>query len=92
MLPSSSGRDDDGDDQDKNGFEDDKFFWVLATCKLVGRYQRFEETHSPEEGDSTFLINVGIYRRVYTAPTPRRSSTSSTTTTEFRLIIVCAAL
>jgi hypothetical protein len=27
---------------------------------------------SPEEGDSTFLRNVGIYRRAYTAPKSRR--------------------
>jgi hypothetical protein len=50
------------------------FFWVLAPCKLVDRCQRFGEIYSPEDGDSMFLRNVGIYRRVYTAPKPRRIS------------------
>jgi hypothetical protein len=40
-----------------------KFFWVLAPC-------------SPEDGDSMFLRTVGIYRRVYTAPKPRRTTSS----------------
>jgi hypothetical protein len=30
----------------------------------------------PEDGDSMFLRNVGIYRRVYMAPNPRRTSSS----------------
>jgi hypothetical protein len=32
---------------------------------------------SPEDGGSIFLRNVGIYRRVYMAPKPRRTSSSS---------------
>jgi hypothetical protein len=31
---------------------------------------------SPEDRDSMFLRNVGIYQRVYTAPKPRSSSSS----------------
>jgi hypothetical protein len=31
---------------------------------------------SPEDGDSMFLRNAGIYPRVYTAPTSRRSSSN----------------
>jgi hypothetical protein len=48
-------------------------------CRLVGSCQRFEETYisisifDPEGGDSMFLRNVGSYRRVYTAPKPRRT-------------------
>jgi hypothetical protein len=38
-------------------------FWVLAPCRLV--------VFRLEDGDSMFLRNVGIYRRVYTAPKPR---------------------
>jgi hypothetical protein len=30
-----------------------------------------------EDGDSMFLLNVVIYLRVYTAPKPRRTSSSS---------------
>jgi hypothetical protein len=55
-----------------------KFFWVLAPCKLAGRCQRFGEhivsIFRAEDGDVMFLQNVGIYRRVYTAPKPRISS------------------
>jgi hypothetical protein len=43
-------------------------FWVLAPCGLVGRRQLFGETYclhlqdfSPEDGDSMFIRNVGIY-------------------------------
>jgi hypothetical protein len=32
---------------------------------------------SPEDGGIVFLRNVGIYRRGYTAPKPRRTSSSS---------------
>jgi hypothetical protein len=39
------------------------------------RGRRFDLRHfSPEDGDSMLLRNVGIYRRVYTAPKPRRTS------------------
>jgi hypothetical protein len=31
----------------------------------------------PEDGEIMFLRNVGIYRQVYTAPKPRRTSSSS---------------
>jgi hypothetical protein len=40
------------------------FFWVLGPCKA-------------EDGDGMFLQNVGIYRRVYTVPKPRRTTSSS---------------
>jgi hypothetical protein len=32
----------------------------------------------PEDVDGIFLRNIGIYRRVYTAPKPRRTSSSET--------------
>jgi hypothetical protein len=35
------------------------------------------EGTSPEDGDSIFLRNVGIYRRVYTVPKLRRTASSS---------------
>jgi hypothetical protein len=38
---------------------------------VVGSY------FSPEDGDSMFLGNVGIYLRVYTAPKPRTTKTTS---------------
>jgi hypothetical protein len=41
------------------------FLWVLAPC-IFNR----------EDGDNMSLRNVGIYRRVYTAPKPRRTSSS----------------
>jgi hypothetical protein len=47
--------------------------WDLAPCRLVGRWAEV----SPEDGDNIFLRNVGIYRRVYAAPKPRRTSSSS---------------
>jgi hypothetical protein len=34
---------------------------------------------SPEDGDSMFLRNAGIYRRVYMAPKPKKSSSSAPT-------------
>jgi hypothetical protein len=61
------------------------FFWMVTPCKRVGRYQRFRETTvcifrvsivSPEDGDSMFLRNVGIYLRVYTAPQPTVTTSS----------------
>jgi hypothetical protein len=45
------------------------FFWVLTPCRPL--------PFSPEDGDSMFLRNVSIYRRVYTAPKPRRALSSS---------------
>jgi hypothetical protein len=48
-----------------------KIFWVFAS------YIRTVSNFSPEDGDSMFLRNAGIYRRVYTAPNPRRTSSSS---------------
>jgi hypothetical protein len=48
-----------------------RFFWVLAPCRHT------VSIFSPEDGDSIFLRNVGIYRRVYTAPKPRRIASSS---------------
>jgi hypothetical protein len=44
------------------------FFWVLVLCRFVGR--------CPEDGDSMILQNVGIYRRVYMAPKPRKRKSS----------------
>jgi hypothetical protein len=35
------------------------------------------ENFSPEDGDSMLLRNVGIYRRVYTAPKPRGTAPST---------------
>jgi hypothetical protein len=32
---------------------------------------------SPEDGENIFLRNVGIYRRVYTAPKPTRTASST---------------
>jgi hypothetical protein len=49
------------DDDDVLGFD------ALTPCKLVGRCH----------GDSMFLRNVGIYRRIYTASKPTSSSSSS---------------
>jgi hypothetical protein len=43
------------------------FLYIDPSTSL---YRQF----SPEDGDSIFLRNVGIYRRVYTAPKPRRTS------------------
>jgi hypothetical protein len=47
--------------------------WVVTPCRLLRRYRRFGETClrplcfllqvSPEDGDSMFLRNVGVYRR-----------------------------
>jgi hypothetical protein len=37
------------------------FFWVVTPC-------------SPEDGNSMFLRNVGIYLRVYTASQPRTTT------------------
>jgi hypothetical protein len=37
----------------------------------------FFSIFSLEDGDSMFIRNVGIYRRVYTAPNSRRTSPSS---------------
>jgi hypothetical protein len=61
------------------------FFWVLSPCRPVGSFQSLGEIYclhlqgsifSPEDGDIMFLRNVAIYRRVYTAPKPRRTSLS----------------
>jgi hypothetical protein len=38
------------------------FFWVVTPCALVG---------SPEDWDSMFLRNIGIYVRVHTASQPK---------------------
>jgi hypothetical protein len=51
------------------------FFWVLAPWVDT----RVSEKHTififiPENGDSMFLRNVGIYRRVCTAPRPGTTS------------------
>jgi hypothetical protein len=40
------------------------FFWALASCRLVSIFR-------PED-KSMFLRKVCVYRRVYTAPKPRR--------------------
>jgi hypothetical protein len=49
------------------------FFWVMTPCGLADSYQRFGETqayslhlHSPEDGDSMFLRNVGNCLQVHT--------------------------
>jgi hypothetical protein len=58
------------------------FLWAFAPRRLVGRCRRFGETYClhlqfrPEDGDNMILRNFGIYRRVYTAPKPRRTSSS----------------
>jgi hypothetical protein len=39
---------------------------------------------SPEDGNSMFLWNVGIYWRVYTVPQPRRTSSSSSSSLPWR--------
>jgi hypothetical protein len=36
-------------------------FWVVTPCGLVGRHKHFEETYYPEDGDSMFPQNIGIY-------------------------------
>jgi hypothetical protein len=47
-------------------------FWVLAPCTLIGKCH-----FGPEDGDSSMVLqNTGIYQQVYTAPKPRRPSSS----------------
>jgi hypothetical protein len=60
------------------------FFWVLVPHRFVSRCRSFEEKYclhpqdwNPEEGDSVFSRNVGTSRRIYTAPGPGTSSSSS---------------
>jgi hypothetical protein len=85
-------------------------FWVLASCRLVSRWQRFGETYCPHfqdwngdagkwrdlqmlrewaqsvlpfcnpEDEDSYFRNVGVCRRVYTAPEPRRTTQSSSPT------------
>jgi hypothetical protein len=45
------------------------FFWVVTPCGLAGRYQHFKCHFNPEDGDSTFLQNVGTYLQVQTTTT-----------------------
>jgi hypothetical protein len=52
-------------------------FWVLAPVNVNILERHTVCTFSPEDGDSLFLRNAGIYRRVYTAPKPRRTVLSS---------------
>jgi hypothetical protein len=40
------------------------YFWVLAPCRLVSKYLGLKV--------ETLYLRNGIYRRVYTAPRPRR--------------------
>jgi hypothetical protein len=48
-------------------------FCVLTPCGLVGRYEHFGESNfSPEDGDSMFLRNVGVYLQIHMALLPRR--------------------
>jgi hypothetical protein len=54
-------------------------FWVVAPCSLVQVYRRFRGaccrlTHSPEDGGSKNLWNVGKLLPDYTAQHPRRQS------------------
>jgi hypothetical protein len=57
--------------------------WLYRTQKLcTSRPSGVQPTvtvsiSSPEDGDSMFLRNVGIYRRVYTAPKPRTATSSN---------------
>jgi hypothetical protein len=48
-------------------------FWAVTPCRLAGRYLL---KFSPEDGDSMFLRNVGIYLQVYTASRLRTSLSS----------------
>jgi hypothetical protein len=43
----------------------------------VGQSNSQHGHFSPEDGVSMFLRNVGIYRRAYTAPKPKRTTSSS---------------
>jgi hypothetical protein len=53
--------------------------WVVASCRLVSRYQRFEENiFSPEDEDSMFLRNVGIYLQIYKVSQLRRTTSTLT--------------
>jgi hypothetical protein len=66
--------------EDKNWMRFDVFtamrmvmFWILASCRLVGRIQLFEDIYCLHlQG----LRNVGFYWIVYTAPKPRRTTSS----------------
>jgi hypothetical protein len=54
-------------------------FWVVMPCGLIGGYQCFAETYClhnfiPEDADSIFLENVGIYLQVHMASQPRRAA------------------
>jgi hypothetical protein len=49
-------------------------FWVVNPCGPVNRYHRFEETYRPEDGDSMFLRNVGIYTYGSTCVTTQETS------------------
>jgi hypothetical protein len=55
-------------------------FWVVTSCGLGNRYQRFGETYclhfSPEDGDSMFLRNVVIYLHFHTALQTRRPTST----------------
>jgi hypothetical protein len=64
-------------------------FWVVKPCGLVGRYQRFEGTFSPEDGDSIFLRNVGIYLQVHTALQPRRLISATPDCLAIFILYVC---
>jgi hypothetical protein len=50
-------------------------FSALLT-EVKGSHHCSSVHFSPEDGDRMFLRNVGIYRRVHTAPKPRRTTSS----------------
>jgi hypothetical protein len=57
-------------------------FWDVAPCSLIEVYQRFRGTycihhHSPDDGGSKHLRNVGKFLPDYTAQHPRRQPSSS---------------
>jgi hypothetical protein len=53
------------------------FFRVLALCRLVSGSEKITVSiFRAEDRDSMFLRNVDIYRRVCTAPKPRRRTSS----------------
>jgi hypothetical protein len=52
--------------------------YTITSWWCSGFWRRVDSTvdASPEDGDRMFLRNVGVYRRVYSAPKPRTTSSS----------------
>jgi hypothetical protein len=63
------------------------FFLQVLNC-IVRRDSYF----SPEDGDSIFLRNFGIYLRVYTASQPRKTTSSTVSDGCFDLVRFCCFL